>query len=148
MHYMDGTAVCLDVAMTREGVLACAGQGATLCMDTETDGYTTLGMMFCSLAEYEAWDRLLNTTYGAAIIGMRNLDADDMERFAEFAVRAGALRDAQQAWIPLRDADCSLEYSMWGAGSMRQIAGASCLRHTTAERTVFLQFLGAEMRGE
>ena len=49
MHYMDGTAVCLDVAMTRQGALACAGQGATLCMDTETDGYTTLGMCFARL---------------------------------------------------------------------------------------------------
>jgi uncharacterized protein YecT (DUF1311 family) len=79
--------------------------------------------------------------------GMKAMDADDAELFPEFANRADSLRDAQRAWIPLRDAQCALEYAMWGSGSMRQIAGAACLLDLTAKRVIYLRFLGESMRG-
>lgn len=145
MRYMDVTATCFDGAEDSAEAGACVGQGATVCMETETHGYTTVGMMFCTLAEYDAWDRLLNRDYGPMMDGMRRLDAEDAEFFPEFANRAEALRDAQRAWIPLRDAQCALEYAMWGGGSMRQIAGASCLLDLTAKRTIYLRFLGEGM---
>jgi len=146
MHYMDITATCFDAAQERDDVAACVGQGATICMDTEDSGYSTIGMMFCTLGEAEAWDRLLNRDYATAMAGMRRMDAQEAVNFPEFAVRADSLRDAQRAWIPLRDAQCSLEYAMWGAGSMRQIAGASCKMNMTAERVIYLRFLGDAMR--
>jgi uncharacterized protein YecT (DUF1311 family) len=46
----------------------------------------------------------------------------------------------------LRDADCTLEYAMWGSGSMRQIAGSGCRMRRPAERTIYLKFLGDYMR--
>jgi uncharacterized protein YecT (DUF1311 family) len=147
MPYMDVTAPCFDGAEGSADAVACVGQGSTICMETKANGYTTVGMMFCTLAEYEAWDRLLNRDYGPVMDNMRRLDAEEAEYFPEFANRADALRDAQRAWIPLRDAQCSLEYAMWGSGSMRQIAGASCLLDLTAKRVVYLRFLGEGMRG-
>lgn len=53
---------------------------------------------------------------------------------------------AQRAWIALRDGDCALEYAMWGSGSMGQIAGATCLLDKTAERTIYLRFLGRDVQ--
>ncbi|MDO6735328.1 lysozyme inhibitor LprI family protein [Octadecabacter sp. 1_MG-2023] len=146
MHYMEVVETCFDNAGDSEAAHACIGQGASLCMDTEADGYTTVGMMFCSLAEHEEWDRLLNETYTKTMAFLERDDAAEAESFPEFANRADSLRAAQRAWIPFRDADCSLEYAMWGAGSMRQIAGAGCRLRMTAERTIFLRFLGDQMR--
>ena len=66
-------------------------------------------------------------------------DADDMANFPEFANRADSLRAAQRAWIAFRDAECGLEYALWGSGSMRNIAGTDCLMHMAAERTIELR---------
>ncbi len=146
MHYMDGTAACFDAAMDEAAAEACIGQGSAVCMDTEEGGYTTIGMMFCAWAEFEEWDRLLNREYASVMDGMRAIDAQEAGLFPEFAVRAERLRDAQRAWIVMRDAECSLQYAMWGAGSMRQIAGATCKLQETGERTLYLRFLGDYMR--
>ena len=78
--------------------------------------------------------------------GLRADDTQEAEFFPEFANRADSLLAAQRAWIVLRDADCGLEYAMWGSGSMRQIAGAGCRMQRTAERTIYLKFLGNDMR--
>lgn len=146
MPFMDGVAPCLAAAQTESTARACIGQGAGLCMNAEDQNQTTIGMMFCLQAEGEAWDRLLNSQYQSAMTGLREMDEQDREYFPEFANRADSLRAAQRAWIPLRDADCSLEYAMWGSGSMRQIAGADCGMRLTAERTIYLKFLGDYMR--
>lgn len=138
MPYMDGMSTCFDSTQTSNDANACIGQGAAICMETEADGFSNLGMMFCTLAEAESWDQLLNREYALTMGALREMDMREVD---EFAVRADSLRAAQRAWIPLRDADCALEYSMWGAGSMRQLAGASCQLQKTAERTVFLRSL-------
>jgi uncharacterized protein YecT (DUF1311 family) len=95
-------------------------------------------MMFCLLAERDLWDRLLNQEYAAA--RQRAQAADDAERpyHPEYAQRVTQLRDAQRAWIAFRDAECALQYGAWGAGSMRQIAGADCQMRLTAARTIDL----------
>ncbi len=147
MPYMDITATCFDASQDTAEASACVGQGSANCMDAEADGQTTVGMMFCTLAEYEAWDDLLNRDYGPLMDAMRQTDAEEEVHFPEFANRAETLRDAQRAWIPYRDGQCALEYALWGAGSMRQIAGASCLLDTTAERTIYLRFLNDRIRG-
>lgn len=146
MHYTVVTETCLGAAADASDASTCIGQAASRCMDNEQGGHSTVGMMFCLLAEKEAWDRLLNTQYAATMEGLRREDTQEAEVFPEFANRADSLRDAQRAWIPLRDADCALEYAMWGSGSMRQIAGADCLLQRTADRTIYLKFLGDHMR--
>jgi len=148
MHYGERIVGCLERAETAELAQNCIGISAGICMSTETDGFTTLGMAFCLSAEREVWDDVLNRTYQDLISGMRRVDAQEADTFPEFANREDSLRAAQRAWIPLRDADCSLEYALWGAGSMRQIAGAGCMLDRTAERVIYLTFLGHDMKGE
>ncbi|MDG1339002.1 MAG: DUF1311 domain-containing protein [Paracoccaceae bacterium] len=118
---------------------SCVGDAATLCMDTEADGYSTVGMMFCTLAERTAWDDELNAAYKIARDFAKGMDAADMTHFPEYAVRDTQVLEAQRAWITYRDAKCAMEYGLWGAGSMRQIAGASCLLEMTAERVFELR---------
>jgi len=146
MPYMDSVAPCLAAAETEADAQACIGEAAGVCMAAEDQNQTTIGMMFCLLAEREAWDRLLNTQYQSTLAGLRREDEADQDLFPEFANRVDSLRAAQRAWIPLRDADCSLEYAMWGSGSFRQIAGADCQMRRTAQRTIYLKFLGDYMR--
>ncbi|SLN58196.1 lysozyme inhibitor LprI family protein [Pseudooctadecabacter jejudonensis] len=146
MHYASDLPNCLSAAPDPQTAAACVGAASTACMETEDDGFSTVGMMFCTLAEYHAWDAELNAAYQAARADMAQLDAQEQELFAEFATRADSLRTAQRAWITFRDAECALAYALWGAGSMRQIAGASCLLDMTATRTVELRFLGDVMR--
>lgn len=147
MPYMAVTSLCLDAAEDASDAETCIGQGRAICMDADpAQNQTTIGMMFCALAEAESWDRVLNETYTQLIEGMRRVDAQEAENFPQFANRADSLQAAQRAWIVLRDADCTLEYAIWGAGSMRQIAGADCQMRRTAERTIYLRFLGGYMR--
>ena len=146
MPYMDVTETCFDGAEDDAKATECIWQGANLCMEAEANGFTTIGMMFCSLAEAEAWDRLLNREYAAKMDAVRAMDEQTAEYWPEFANAADSLLTAQRAWIPLRDADCSLEYAMWASGSMRNIAGAGCRLQMTAERTIYLRFLGGSMR--
>lgn len=136
--FMAPVAACYGSAEDRPMAEACIGIGARDCMDKAPDGGTTVGMMFCLLAERDLWDRQLNLEYAAA--RARAQAADDAERpyFPEYAVRVTQLRDAQRAWIAFRDAECALQYGVHGAGSMRQIAGADCQLRLTAERTLDL----------
>lgn len=137
--FMAQVDACHAGAEDRRMAEACIGTGARACMEATPEGGTTLGMMACLLAERDHWDRLLNQEYAAA--RARAQGADDAERpyFPEYAVRVTQLRDAQRAWIAFRDAECAMEYGAWGAGSMRQIAGADCLLRLTAGRTLDLR---------
>jgi uncharacterized protein YecT (DUF1311 family) len=116
---------CLE-AEGRDGAAACIGRIGAECRDVP-GGDTTAGIALCNVAETAAWDRLLNETY-------RKLVA---------AAKAGgyetSLRAAQRAWVAFRDADCAFAYAMWGAGSMRQIAGSACQMERTATRAIELR---------
>lgn len=124
----------------------CKGALATPCMEAEEAGYSTLGMVFCAAAETTVWDRHLNEEYRKTLAWAEALDESDRETFPEFARRVETLRAAQRAWIVFRDAECDLDYAVWGAGSMRQIAGSSCMMEMTADRVVDLIMIRSTMR--
>jgi len=144
MQYMDGVHPCLAVSRTRAAAAVCIGQGSAACMEAEPGGYSTQGLMFCVLAETEAWDRLLNAEYMRARVAAQALDAAESARFPEFATRAESLLAAQRAWIAFRDADCALARAEGGAGTVRMTFASSCRLQMTAERTIDLKFLFAE----
>ena len=129
---------CLARADDAATARACIGIGARDCMETAPDGQTTVGMMFCQLAERDVWERLLAVELAAA--QQRAALSDDAERpyHPEFAQRTAQLDDSQRAWLAYRGAQCAMEYGAWGAGSMRQIAGADCQLRLTAARVVDL----------
>ncbi|MEO9826585.1 MAG: lysozyme inhibitor LprI family protein [Paracoccaceae bacterium] len=137
---------CFEAAKSTTARAACKGVMSTACMEREEAGYSTYGMVRCTAAETEIWDAFLNTAYQAQMQHMRAQDTLEAETFPEFAKRSEALRDAQRAWIAFRDGECGLAYAMWGSGSMRQIAGASCVMEMTADRALTLESLGEEMR--
>jgi len=145
-HYAAALEACFDAAQDPAVAQACQGQASAACMEGEAAGYSTQGMTGCLLAEHAAWDDLLNRDYRRTMEALRQLDADEAEFFPEYAGRADALRTAQRAWIAFRDADCALAHAMWGSGSMRQIAGASCVLDMTAQRTIELRFLTEGMQ--
>ena len=141
--FMAGVPDCLA-----KGSETCIGDGAGACIDGAPDGQTTVGMSFCLMAERDAWDVLLNLEYRAARQGLIDIDEADRAYSPEHAVRADLLRDAQRAWIAFRDAECALQYGLYGAGTMRQIVGADCHMRLTAERTFELRALRLQAEGE
>lgn len=123
----------------------CIGDGAELCMDQSEGGMSTVGMMSCLHAEADVWDVLLNARYAEALAFAKTMDDGDREISPGYAVRVGQVRDAQRAWITFRDANCAMEYGLWGSGSMRLIFGADCRLRMTSERTLDLQSYARDM---
>jgi len=117
----------------------CIGTLSQACISQQEDGESTLGMSQCIYSEAEFWDDLLNTEYRLTMDWAEVMDDDDLEYFPEYANRAKVLRDAQRAWITFRDAECELQFAIWGSGSMRHIAGSDCIMQLTAERTIELR---------
>jgi uncharacterized protein YecT (DUF1311 family) len=105
----------------------------------EAGGSSTVGMVACTAAETEAWDRLLNEAYAGLVIAAKRLALAAEEAGREAPDHEGLLREAQRAWLAFRDADCSQEAAVWEEGSMGQIAGAYCLLDRTATRTLELR---------
>lgn len=117
----------------------CIGVATSACMEREEGGQTTIGIAGCNQAETEAWDGHLNAEYQATMAWAKASDADEAVNFPEYATRADNLLAAQRAWIAFRDAECGLDYALWGSGSMRHIAGTDCLMRLTAERAIELR---------
>ena len=131
---------CLqDAGPETEVARQCIGAASQACMEKEDGGYTTLGMSWCMAAETQLWDAALNREYQAALKEFGFLDEEDQAYFPEFANRVESLRAAQRAWLAFYDAECALDYAVWGAGSMRHIAGNACQMELKAARTLELQ---------
>lgn len=99
----------------------CVGAASDICMDSEPEGYTTIGMVECMARETDWWDSQLNTSYSTLS------ETLEPELFA-------TLQQAQRTWITFRDQSCGFEYDYWGNGSMRTIAHAGCMLEETARR--------------
>ncbi|WP_068297033.1 lysozyme inhibitor LprI family protein [Pararhodobacter sp. CCB-MM2] len=141
--FAESIVPCYEAATSDAEVEACYGTAAQACMQGAPDGETTYGMMECLLSEASAWDTLLNREYQRARAFARGLDDDEADSSMASA-REETLRDAQRAWIAFRDANCAMEYALWGAGSMRMIAGADCTNRMTHQRVMDLRHYGQE----
>ncbi len=139
LRYAPMVDACAARSEYEGGPQSCIGDAASACMVGEQDGETTVGIMFCMLDERNAWDVILNAEYQQTLDFAQEMDAEDLKLFPEYAVRAEQILAAQRAWIAFRDANCLVEYGAWGAGSMRQIAGAECHMRMTANRALALR---------
>lgn len=137
--FADDLAACFFTGDTSEAQRECIGDMAVNCMDADEGGYTTLGMSTCASAEADVWDTLLNFEYKETMAWAKASDADEAINFPEHANRVESLLAAQRAWIEFRDTNCSLRYALWGAGSMRHIAGSNCIMEMIAEQTIKLR---------
>ncbi|MHA6289475.1 lysozyme inhibitor LprI family protein [Maricaulis sp. CAU 1757] len=115
---------CLQREQARGQQANCIGEYSSLCMD-QPENQTTAGMIECTVAEFEVWDAKLNTAY--------------TELHASLPPsRANSLRDAQRAWIRLRDADCDYVTSVYQGGSLQPWVRSSCWLDYAAARTLTL----------
>ena len=89
---------------------------------------TQLKLNTCTAQQYQAADKKLNQTYQAAI-----------KRAA--APQRDLLKKAQQAWIALRDADCTFIGSGTEGGSIQPMIHSQCLADKTEEREAYLASL-------
>lgn len=130
-RYRAQTDACTQAAERPSLIEPCYDLLTAACIAGEADGQTTQGMAQCIQAEHRYWDEALNREYQAVRADLVRSDAADQP---EYAHRADRLRDAQRAWIAFRDAQCALDYSLWGNGSMRLLSGASCQARRTFDR--------------
>jgi uncharacterized protein YecT (DUF1311 family) len=121
-----------------EAERGCIGVYADVCI-LRPGGETTVGMSGCLLAEADAWDGLLNETWGQLLPAARAMSEAEARDGLPPVARADMLRAAQRAWITFRDSDCAYDVAFWGQGSMRQIAGAQCMLERTGQRAVDLR---------
>lgn len=95
------------------------------CMD---EARTQLDMNACAADELGLADSVLNAVYAQVVA---QIDS----------VQLPHLREAQRAWIRLRDADCELEAAEFEGGSIRPMIELMCLAGETRRRTAFLRRL-------
>lgn len=142
----DQLRACYEAAADNDGRRTCLGQVADTCMSEIDGGQTNRGIVLCLQAETNAWDGLLNAEYTQSMRWAQSRDVEEAKAFPEHATLAVSLRSAQRAWLAFRDAECALAYAQWGAGSIRFVAGATCLRNITADRTIALRVLREQIK--
>lgn len=88
-------------------------------------GTAQMDLNACAGADYARADAAMNVAYGKLMrrIGPKAKDG---------------LRAAQTAWLPFRDASCTLEAMGVAGGSMQPQVRAECLTRTTVARTKVL----------
>ena len=89
---------------------------------------TQLDTNTCAADEFSLTDSVLNVVYAQVVA---QIDS----------VQLPHLREAQRAWIRLRDADCELEAAEFEGGSIRPAIEMMCLARETRRRTAFLRRL-------
>ena len=117
---------CITAAAAEpRGAASCIGSFANACMEV-AGAYHTIAVTQCMVAETVGWDAALNAAYQDLRADLSGLDAP--------AGAADALREAQRAWIPFRDAECR-----WRGNLTRHITDyAHCVLDVTATRVLDL----------
>jgi uncharacterized protein YecT (DUF1311 family) len=95
------------------------------CMD---EARTQLAMNECAGEEWGQADSVLNAVYAQVVAEVDS-------------IQLPLLRDAQRAWIRLRDADCQVEAAEFEGGSMQPMVETLCLAQETRRRTEYLRRL-------
>lgn len=92
----------------------------------------------CAEADWQVADQELNATYKEVLAAMKEMDTDLPEDLRGAEV---ALRVAQRAWIPYRDANCKAAGFLMRGGSAEPLLIYGCLRQMTENRTAELRSL-------
>lgn len=101
---------------------------------------TTLEVNACLGKEADKADAELNRIYKLVKIYVKAHD-DEWNTVIDKRPPSIQLRDAQRLWIKQRDADCSLVYSLYHQGTIRNTKAIVCSMEQTKKRTAFLQSL-------
>lgn len=117
------------------GLAAAAAATGTRADDRCDDPGTTARMVECADAAFRAADARLNAVYRDVMARLKAVD----EAAGDGADRAGKLRAAQRAWIPLRDAQCTLEAAAAYGGTLAPVLEIGCRTRMTEDRTEALR---------
>ncbi|MBB3324255.1 MULTISPECIES: lysozyme inhibitor LprI family protein [Atlantibacter] len=113
--------------MTRTGIMGIAllMSSAALAQDCEK-AETQLELNECAAAEYQKADGELNAAY-KKVFALASKEQHSL------------LKNAQNAWIKLRDADCDFIASGVEGGSIQPMIYSQCLTDKTRERSAYLE---------
>lgn len=109
-----------------------------------SDPVTTLEMRICAAEDLKRADAQLNAAYRDAKAAAAEADALHEERADGGAVHH--LREAQRAWIKLRDADCALAGFPFRGGTLEPVLITSCHADLTEKRTEDLREIAQTLR--
>lgn len=101
--------------------------GAALADDCD-QATTQLELNQCSAGEYQKADKTLNETY-KKVMARASASQRDM------------LKEAQNAWLKVRDADCAFISSGVEGGSVQPMVHNQCLADKTNDRNAYLESL-------
>ena len=136
--YEDGFNGCLAT----EAPEACTGQAAAACMAAEEGGQTTLGMTRCLGMEGVLWSWAISRETTQMLHRLRAIDAGNREFHGEaYSGAAEALAVSRATWEAWAEAECALDYALWGAGSHRNVAAGQCRIALSAARLTRLRSL-------
>ena len=93
----------------------------------------TVDIMQCLEGRAKVWDSRLNQAYGALTTMLTQTKGD--KQLAD-------LKKAQRLWVQYRDANCA--YYGDAEGTIREVAGAQCMRDMTQTRAIELQSEGPQ----
>ncbi|WP_339528181.1 lysozyme inhibitor LprI family protein [Pseudomonas mucidolens] len=130
--------IFLALALIASAVHAAEDPDSTPCDGIENDKQT----LECASYNKTTAAQLLNDNYHSLQERLANLYGSAPSELADITAR---LKDAQQKWEKLRDADCAIETFPAVSGSKAYaIAQNDCLARMSDERSEFLESIGQE----
>ena len=123
-------ALCVASAAIATGSAPFAAAQEIDCKDPKTQTQMTI----CANMDWEAADAALNDAYSTAMSAMRKMD-ELLDGRPDLIGGVKALRAAQRAWIPYRDAACEAEGFIARGGTMEPMLVAQCRADLTRQRT-------------
>ena len=130
-RYGPGLTQCYEAASDATAKADCIGVFAGNCISREDGTGSLPDMAQCTLSETKVWDGSLNVEYG---LTMEWMDKNK----ARIHYGAKLLKEAQRAWLVLRDAQCQLESAAVGKGHLGYAIEAECFMQMTAKRAIKL----------
>lgn len=128
---MAAIASCLEEASAEgRARTSCIGVVSNPCLEDPSIA-SNAAMVGCLSREHTVWDDVLNLAY------------QDLRGSLDSGV-ANALRAAQRAWIPWRDAKCGIWYEVHQGGTIGGLFAQDCITETTARRAIDLLDLADE----
>ncbi|MFO2462142.1 DUF1311 domain-containing protein [Pseudomonas sp. 15FMM2] len=130
--------IFLALAFIATGVHAAADAESSPCDGIENDKQT----LECASYNKITATQLLEDNYQSLLERLAGIYGSDQSELADITAR---LKDAQQKWEKLRDADCALDTFPAVSGSTAYaIAQDDCLARMSDERSEFLESIGQE----
>ena len=102
---------------------------------------TQAEMNHCAALDFERADAELNAAWPRVLAYVRELDADTRPAFDDRPSGEARLREAQRAWITVRDAHCAVAGHEARGGSLESLIYDNCRAEITRQRTEQLHSL-------